>query len=291
MGREENVLVFEDTVERCRDNLRLMESIRASRDGQHLVLEGDCVPCGRDRPRFSRPARLALTGHRTFEAAEKYVRSQDFADSKVCVLNFASSMNPGGGVVHGAGAQEECLCRCSTLYFCLDDRAMWDNFYLPHRSGLSSLHNDDLIYTPDVTVFKSDTLRPKPLEEGDWYQVDVISCAAPNLHRYFGSLMRDLGEKEFSGIDDGELAAIHRRRVARILDVAAQNQADVLVLGAFGCGAFMNNPHVVATVMVQLARDYGRCFKAIEFAVYCPLGDMENYRAFERALASVGPQA
>lgn len=284
MSTESNVIVFEDTVEMCRDTPRLMDSIVASRNGQRLILERDAVPSGRGIERFCEPAELVLTKHRTFQAAEKYIRSPRYAGEKVCVLNFASAVNPGGGVVRGASAQEECLCRCSTLYFCLDEDDLWTNFYLPHRNGLSSLHNDDLIYTPNVTVFKTDVAKPVAMEEKDWYDVDVISCAAPNLHRYFGNLMEALGEEDVPLIDVNKLAAIHHKRGTRILDVAVENKVDILILGAFGCGAFGNNPFVVSKVMVQLAREYAKAFKTIEFAVYCSRRDQENYMAFQEAL-------
>lgn len=286
MGRAENIIVFEDTVERCRDNQRLMESIRESCDSQVVVLESAEVPDGRRRareqPRFSQPAQLVLTKERTFQAAEKYVRNPCYQGKRICVLNFASSMNPGGGVVRGASAQEESLCRCSTLYFCLD--AVRDTFYLPHRNGLSFLHNDDVIYTPRVTVFKSDVAKPRPLAEKDWYQVDVISCAAPNLRSYFGHLLEDLGEMHPPAIEGAQLAAIHTKRLSRILDVAVQQQVDVMILGAFGCGAFMNDPEVVSKAMVQVAREYAHCFKVIEFPVFCRPREKENYVAFQQAL-------
>lgn len=286
MGRAENIIVFEDTVERCRDNQRLMESIRESCDSQVVVLESAEVPDGRRRareqPRFSQPAQLVLTKERTFQAAEKYVRNPCYQGKRICVLNFASSMNPGGGVVRGASAQEESLCRCSTLYFCLD--AVRDTFYLPHRNGLSFLHNDDVIYTPRVTVFKSDVAKPRPLSEKDWYQVDVISCAAPNLRSYFGHLLEDLGEMNPPAIEGAQLAAIHTQRLSRILDVAVQQQVDVMILGAFGCGAFMNDPEVVSKAMVQVAREYAHCFKVIEFPVFCRPREKENYVAFQQAL-------
>ena len=286
MGRAENIIVFEDTVERCRDNQRLMESIRESCDSQVVVLESAEVPDGRRRareqPRFSQPAQLVLTKERTFQAAEKYVRNPCYQGKRICVLNFASSMNPGGGVVRGASAQEESLCRCSTLYFCLD--AVRDTFYLPHRNGLSFLHNDDVIYTPRVTVFKSDVAKPSPLAEKDWYQADVISCAAPNLHRYFGQLLKVLGTEEKPAISCEHLFQIHTKRLRRILDVAVQQQVDVMFLGAFGCGAFMNDPEVVSKAMVQVAREYAHCFKVIEFPVFCRPREKENYVAFQRAL-------
>lgn len=67
------------------------------------------------------------------------------------------------------------------LYFNLNVQQMWDDFYGPHRLAHNSIHNDDIIYTPSVTVFKSDTANPTLLPEEEWYDVDVITCAAPNL--------------------------------------------------------------------------------------------------------------
>jgi uncharacterized protein (TIGR02452 family) len=287
MGKEENIIIFEDTVEKCRDIPQLMESIMASRAGQQLVLEQENFPCGKENRRFQEPAQLVLSGQKSFEAAQKYRCNPQFADSKICVLNFASAMNPGGGVKHGSSAQEESLCRCSTLYFCLDEASLWQQFYLPHRNGLSSLHNDDLIYTPNVTVFKDDSPKNKLLDEKDWYHVDVISCAAPNLHRYFGQLLKELGAEEEPAISPKHLFQIHTKRLGRILDVAVQQQVDVMILGAFGCGAFMNDPAVVSKAMVQVAREYAHCFKVIEFPVFCRPREKENYVAFQQALSSI----
>lgn len=75
----------------------------------------------------------------------------------MCVLNFASATNPGGGVVKGSSAQEEAICRCSTLYPNLKAERAWEKFYAPHRRARDPLHNDDCIYTPGVMVFKADT--------------------------------------------------------------------------------------------------------------------------------------
>ena len=284
MGKEENIIIFEDTVEKCRDIPRLMDSIVASRKGQRIVLEQDAFPCGKENQRFSQPAQLVLSNQKSFEAARKYRCNPQFAESKICVLNFASAMTPGGGVKHGSSAQEESLCRCSTLYFCLDEDILWQQFYLPHRNGLSSLHNADLVYTPRVTVFKDDSPKNKLLDEKDWYHVDVISCAAPNLHRYFGQLLKVLGTEEKPAISCEHLFQIHTKRLSRILDVAVQQQVDVMILGAFGCGAFMNDPEVVSKAMVQVARESAHCFKVIEFPVFCRPREKENYVAFQQAL-------
>ncbi|MBO5692209.1 MAG: hypothetical protein J6R96_10185, partial [Spirochaetaceae bacterium] len=72
MGKEENIIIFEDTVEKCRDVPSLMDSIVASRKGQKIVLEQDTLPCGKENRRFLEPAQLVLTGQKSFEAAQKY---------------------------------------------------------------------------------------------------------------------------------------------------------------------------------------------------------------------------
>ena len=64
------------------------------------------------------------------------------------------------------------------------------------------------------------------------------------------------------------------------MTVAAANQADILVLGAFGCGAFANDPHVVSRAMFDALKEFGGCFDVVEFAIYCRSYETENYDAF-----------
>lgn len=276
MSRFENIAVFEDTVKACKSMPRLQDSIAKSLAVQQFIAEENAIADGSRVARFGSDGKIVVSRKRSFEAARSYAGK----GSRVCVLNFASSSSPGGGVVNGAGAQEECLCRTSTLYFTLDTDENWKRFYNPHRRAKNPLHNDDIIYTKDITVFKSDTRIPETLPESSWYDVDVMSCAAPNL-RERPSNRYNPGDGEARLIlSDAELRKLHERRDARIFDVAVQNEVDVLVLGAFGCGAFCNNPAVVADVMLSLARKYIRAFKVIEFAVYCPPHDDSNYREF-----------
>ncbi len=154
MGRDENVVVFEDTTRLCKENKVLADAIMASNAEQKLILEADHIP-EKGKNLFESPAKVVISKKRSYEAAKEY------KDMHVAVHNFASASNPGGGVVRGSSAQEECLCRCSTLYFDLDVKEMWDGFYNPHRATADPIHNDDLIYTPRVVVFKTDTANPK----------------------------------------------------------------------------------------------------------------------------------
>ena len=277
MGREENVAVFEDTEKLCGENVRLKECIIKSIAQQRIVLECDAIPAI-EKNIYSEPAQLVVSKKRSFQAASEY------KGQKVCVHNFASASNPGGGVSKGASAQEECLCRCSSLYFCLNTREMWNGFYKPHRNTQNSLHNDDLIYTPNVTVFKTDTAYPKLMEERNWYDVNVITCAAPNLRQYPSNAYNSGDGNSAVKITNEELLAIHEKRLRRILDVAVMEGNEVVILGAFGCGAFSNSPEVVARAAKNVIADYRFAFKVIEFSVYCSPWDERNYRVFERIL-------
>lgn len=280
MANPKNIFIFEDTVNLVQNTKRLQEAVTASLKSQKFIAENDSVPDGRLIRRFETPANIIVSKKRTFEAASAYAGKGD----RLCVLNFASATNPGGGVVNGSSAQEEALCRVSTLYFTLDTDENRERFYKPHRMSRDPIHNDDILYTSDIVVFKTDTATPERMPESDWFNCDVITCAAPNLRENPASRYNNGEGRERLLLSDDELTRVHRKRDRRIFDAAVQNKVDVLVLGAFGCGAFRNSPTVVADVMLTLAKEYEHAFKTIEFAVYCPPFDDTNYRIFtERA--------
>ena len=277
MGREENVFIFQDTERQCKSVDRLKVAVKNSTAKQKLILEAENYSAPK-LDKYTEEVKLVVSRKRSFEAASAY------KGSKICVHNFASASNPGGGVVRGSSAQEECLCRCSTLYFNLNTSEMWSGFYSPHRAEQNPLHNDDCIYTPEVIVFKSDTATPSMMPENDWYSVDVITCAAPNLRERPSNMMNSGDGHRAVKIADKNLQALHEKRLSRILDIAAAENNEVVILGAFGCGAFENSPEVVARAAKNVIGKYMHAFKTIEFAVYCSPRDDTNYRVFERVL-------
>lgn len=280
MGRDENVLVFEDTMKMCREHYVLKKAVEEAGKAQKLILEGDEV-LRTDLAKFDAPAKIIVSKKRSYEAAAAY------KGMKTLVHNFASATNPGGGVVNGSTAQEECLCRCSTLYPNLNTKEMWDGFYGPHRAEHNPLHNDDCIYTPNVVVFKSDTASPVTMKEEDWYKVDVITCAAPNLREKPANRMNPGDGNGMVKITAKELLALHEKRMRRVLDIAINEEVEAVILGAFGCGAFMNSPEVVAQAMRNVMKEYRNCFKIVEFAVYCSPKDDSNFRVFDRLLKNI----
>lgn len=265
--------IFEDTYHFYQQNPVLRQAVQESLAKQFFV-PANQVLANDQQPRYSQDAFIVLSDKRTFQAAMQY------PDKKVAVLNFASATNPGGGVVGGSNAQEECLCRTSTLYANLNDRKMMQVFYQSHRQQLRSgqmnfTYNDDLIYTPDVVIFKSDTAFPTTLPEHHWRKVDVITCAAQNLNH--GRQM----------ISPDELAQIHENRCRKILAVAQAQNVEVVILGAFGCGAFGNPPEIVAKGMMRAIQDFSKAFQTIEFAIYCPPYDQRNQIAFQKVLSQM----
>lgn len=277
MGRDENIAVFKDTEKLCKTNPKLSESVKKATASQKLILEGDHLS-EQKKDIYKEAAKVIVSGKRTYEAADAY------KENHVAVHNFASASNPGGGVVNGASAQEECLCRCSGLYFCLNSPIMWDGFYKPHRDAHDPIHNDDIIYTPGVTVFKTDTASPQLMNESEWYDVDVITCAAPNLRNQPSNRYNSGNGNRQMMIKDKDLLTLHEKKLRRILEVVLSEGCDTVILGAFGCGAFQNDPEVVALANKNVIKDYLHAFKNIEFAVYCSPRDDRNFKIFERVL-------
>jgi uncharacterized protein (TIGR02452 family) len=270
--RTKNVNIFNDTMDWISKSRELDDAVALSMKNQRLYLESEEVEIP-EAP--GRDCSVVVSKKRSFEAAASYAR----AGKKVCVLNFASATNP-GGVTSGSSAQEECLCRCSTLYPCLEVEALWKRFYLPHKNAGNPLYNDDCIYTPGVYVCKSDISFPERMDKKDWYQVDVLTCAAPNLTRIPSNLMNPNAGDKAAELEEDELLELHLRRVERIFRVAAENGTEVLILGAFGCGAFCNPPEVVAKAFKTVQKKYETYFDVIEYAVFCSERETKNYDTF-----------
>lgn len=270
-SRQERIEIFEGTRQLCLSNSFLKKAIAASKAGQRIYWEGDVIEYG--APRFAEPADMVLSARKTVEAAQLYAA----AGKKVCILNFASSVSPGGGVLTGEQAQEESICRVSTLYFALSDPETAGKFYHYHweliRAGKMNRRNrDDIIFTPSVVAVRNDTNNEAMMVEKDWYEMDVITCAAPDL--------RQLGDAAQFSPTMEELRTLHEHRWRCILAVAAQHEADVLILGAFGCGVFANPPELVVKAFNNVLPEFHRHFETIEFAVYTTRMDAPNYQAF-----------
>ncbi len=185
MERWERLIgIFEDTKQFYTQNTRLAEAVRAAKAAAKLYEADDYA----GEPAAKGPeCRVTVTGHKTFEAAMRI--HAEHPEWKTAVLNFASAVNPGGGVENA----------------------------------------------------------PKTISPEEQYR-------------------------------------LHLRRAKHILHIAAVNDADALVLGAFGCGAFRNDPQAVAKAYADVLAEYKGYFRYIEFAVYYQPGEIGNYEAFRCVL-------
>lgn len=164
---------------------------------------------------------VQVTNETTLGAAWRLTKS----GRRPLALNFANGVHPGGGFLHGALAQEEVLCRSSALYSTL----VGDPMYEAHRERSRADSTDWAIYSPDVPVFRADSGREL---EKPWL-LSFVTCAAPYAPA--------IGQPE-----SGDLL---QRRIHRVLAIARACGYSTLVLGAWGCGAFANDP-------VRTARDF-----------------------------------
>lgn len=195
-------------------------------------------------------------------AAVQALGSHSAAEGKLApgALNFASARNPGGGFTTGAQAQEESLARSSAIYPCLTRH--FESFFVPNRKAPSGAYTHDIIFSPGVPVFRDDTgaLLEQP------YMVDFLTAAAPNA----GTMKRNVRKSGRKGADASAAGPteVLRERIPRVLDVFARNGVVDLVLGAWGCGVFENDPAVVARIFHENLRGrfQGR-FRHVIFAV------------------------
>ncbi|NTX53192.1 TIGR02452 family protein [Myxococcus sp. CA039A] len=218
-------------------------------------------------PGLARPElHVEVTGEKTGQAARRLVEEE--GETRVAALNFASAKNPGGGFLGGAKAQEEDLARCSALYPCLLAQR---GYYDANRAERSMLYTDHLIYSPDVPFFRGDSLEL--LERP--FCLSVLTAPAPNA----GEALR---------VDVGLRPQIHevlRARALKVLQVAAHQGHEVLVLGAWGCGVFRNEPVEVANAFSLALAALPGAFRRVVFAVYERSGDGPNPRAFREHFA------
>lgn len=273
-----NKAVFKETLRMCKSDSFLRESIEFSREHQKVYTEVQNIDLS-NHEKYAESADIQFSSKRTFQAARDLARTYD----KVCVLNFASAMNPGGGVFNGANAQEESLCRASTLYECISDDKVYKRFYEVHRKECkSAVYNSDCIYTPNVVVFCMDNYYNYLLLRDNWWSCNVISCAAPNLRKVPSNEYNNVGNEKRAIINNDELYKIQYERLSRIFQVAIANDNECIVVGAFGCGAFRNPAFVVANALADVIEVYKNYFKVIEIAVPNIGRSKSNYDIFAK---------
>jgi uncharacterized protein (TIGR02452 family) len=194
-----------------------------------------------------------VTNESTLAAIIRLV--QDNPNRHLACLNFASARTPGGGFQRGTMAQEESLAYASGLYPCL---ASQPDFYARQRAFGSALYLDLAIFSPYVPFFRDDyhNLLEAPVT------ASVITAAAPN---------RRALEEQGDNAALRQIERVLRRRAALGLGLAYARRVDCLILGAWGCGVFANDPQVVARIFGDLLNPGGLYAEAFERVVFATL--------------------
>ena len=275
--RYERIEVFQDTQRWISTDAELKAAVDFSKKHTRIYWE-DIYPAF-DASKTC-DTEITVTRDRSYQAAMRL--SAENEGCRIAVMNFANAFHAGGGVTKGAGAQEECLCRTSTLYPLLYRHFLRDTFYKHHHTLNTPKATDALVYTRDVVICKTDEDLPRRMPREQWTKVDVITVAAPDLRDKFNIYAPIVGGGTY--MSSAELFGYHVKRAIHVMTCAAAEGADILVLGAFGCGAFRNDPEVVARAYRTVIEEFPNVFRKIEFAVYCLPEDTRNYEAFARVL-------
>ncbi|MBD2302083.1 TIGR02452 family protein [Nostoc sp. FACHB-190] len=182
---------------------------------------------------------------------------------QIGVLNFASAKNPGGGFLKGAQAQEESLARSSALYKSL---LKCREYYDFHRSERSLLYSNWMIYSPSCPVFKNDDgeLLEQP------YFVNFITSPAPNA----GMIQKN--QQHLSV----QIPEVLMSRALKVLSLAAEHGCDTLILGAWGCGVFKNDPAIVAQIFADILLPGGQFWGRFQRVIFSVLDNSKQQQTF-----------
>lgn len=240
----------------------LEQSVRRSElisipDGARILEQYRPCP-GRGRPEI-RAGNISAVGAVRMLAAE--------GKTEIGVLNFASAKNPGGGFLNGAMAQEESLAVSGTLYPTLTAHR---EYYQKNRANPSMMYLDYGIFSPDVLFFRDESfqLTAAPVK------ASVLTLPAVNM-----------GQVILKKEDVGEAKRVMRRRMQLALGIFAARQAKHLVLGAYGCGVFRNDPEEIAAWWKELLEEgMGAYFHSVFHAV---LDNSREQRCIKAFRASV----
>ena len=249
---------------------------RAAREGTRLLtpqwlrerMETRTAPAASEVPVPVSPLRVEVTGETTGAACQRLVAEGE----SPMALNFASAVEPGGGFLRQAKAQEEDLCRASALYPCLLTQPA---YYDANRASGSGLYTDHMIHSPAVPFF-----RDEPLELLETpFAVSILTAPAP----YAPLVLRDEPDARML------LRTTLARRARYVLLVAAEMGHRCLVLGAWGCGAFRNDPADAVDAFDGALREPGLrgSLSRVVFGVYESAPGQPNRRAFQARFATL----
>lgn len=257
MTREERIAVFNNTVQRHMPVDVKNKFYYGNLQGGAYLKKAECATCS--------PTSIYMVHGGTVNTAYEYADT-----SRVAMLNFANAVRYGGFVDEGSNAQEENICRCTNLFNVLGEEECQAEYYMPNLKELRNHPKVDLgtsriIYSRGITIFKDDTTYAEKKPK----KADVITCASPNAH-----------------LSNKVAFDIYTYRIEQIVLSALKNKAKTLVLGAWGCGAFGQNPYVMARAFAVVLNKYNKLFDRLIFAIKATTKERDDdmYEVFKLVL-------
>lgn len=182
-----------------------------------------------------------------------------YPNVNVLALNFASAKEPGGGYLRGSIAQEEDICRGSSLY---NNLLTQPDYYKNNKDLRSPLYTDGMIISKEIVFFRDQymDLLEVPIT------ADILTCPAPMAKICSGSQLLELE----STLD---------KRIHKMLHIAYYNGYHSLILGAWGCGAFGNDPVLVSSLFKKHLNKFK--FVDVCFAIYDKTNNQKILKAFQ----------
>lgn len=209
-----------------------------------------------NKPKIQKDCNIIIDDIDSVSAIFKYRKD------KTAVLNFSSYKNAGGMFIKGSKAQEECLCHESFLYNVLT--AFKENFYHWNcKYKNKALYLNRCLYSPDIKFIREDNIC----------KCDVITCACPNKS----------SAQKYLNVSDMENSMVLKNRIRFVLEIAAHNNVNTLILGAYGCGVFGQSPEEVAKIFKYYLDNEFKCFNTVIFAI--PNGREGNYLKFKKTFS------
>lgn len=256
--------IFENTKQLISDSDELKKAVAKSIENTKVYEIGERNTWKTDEQKRKSNNLVILAGTKTQKAARDWKKTCPSA--KVCVLDFAPTSKLGEGAEKGLETQEASLCRETTLYEAL--KAL---------ESQNKVIQDKCLYVPEIQIIRDSSSGNPGLEKEQFTSIDVIVCSAPDA-----SSKQD-DKKDINSFEN-EMRNQIKWRAERVIEVALENDVDILILGAWGCGECKNNPKVVAEVLSEIAERFKSYFMIIEFAVYSKDEKDVNYREFWKVI-------
>lgn len=245
--REKNIKIFEETRKFSNETISSLtqEMVHNTQVYEDCAEQLDASAV-KKRRQLKKQMNASFSSRGTVNTAYDYLQKEGI---RVAMLNFADALTPGGLVLSGEVTQEENICRCTNLYESLISENAQKGYYNRNRANERERrtygYTNALIYSPHVAIFRED----ESYQNREIRFADVITSPSP------------------CGGNTRAMEKLIEKRIRGIVLSAVQNQADILILGAWGCGAFGQNPEVMAGIFGKVLSEYKDCFDTVDFAI------------------------